>query len=107
MELGWAMCLRKRMILIHHEGAEVPTNIVGQVRAIKYRCDMTGLPDLQDALRSAIEKARQQSTPEMDPSVLAPSTMLTAPTDSLHSSGRSTWPWTKDRSATCKAQSNS
>ncbi|MGW0165968.1 hypothetical protein ACWDWT_12340 [Streptomyces sp. NPDC003343] len=66
MELGWAMCLRKRTILIHHEGAQVPTNIVGQVRAIKYRCDMTGLPDLQDALRSAIEKARQQSTPEMD-----------------------------------------
>ncbi|MGW3113748.1 hypothetical protein [Streptomyces sp. NPDC001091] len=66
MELGWAMCLHKRTIVIHHEGAVVPTNIRGQVRAIKYRCDMTGLPDMQEALRSAIEEARNQVAPEMD-----------------------------------------
>ncbi|GAA2285932.1 hypothetical protein GCM10010415_65250 [Streptomyces atrovirens] len=66
MELGWAMALHKRAIVIHHEGAALPTNIVGQVRAIKYRCDMTGLPDMQAALRLAIEEARRQSTPEMD-----------------------------------------
>ncbi|WP_405811294.1 hypothetical protein OG524_19445 [Streptomyces sp. NBC_01520] len=66
MELGWAMCLHKQAVVIHHEGAVVPTNIIGQVRAIKYRCDMNGLPDMQEALRLAIEEARKQGTPEMD-----------------------------------------
>ncbi|ACY97019.1 RNA binding S1 domain protein [Thermomonospora curvata DSM 43183] len=66
MELGWAMCLHKRAVVIHHEGAELPTNIVGQVRAIKYRCDMGGLPELQEALRLAIEDARKRGMPEMD-----------------------------------------
>ncbi|GED83735.1 S1 RNA-binding domain-containing protein [Streptomyces sp. 6-11-2] len=66
MELGWAMCLHKRLVVLHYEGAEVPTNIQGQIRAITYRCDMSGLPEMSRAIRAAIEEVRKPGSPEMD-----------------------------------------
>ncbi|WP_158726319.1 hypothetical protein [Streptomyces sp. NRRL S-1831] len=66
MELGWAMCLHKRMVVIMYEGADVPTNIVGRLRPIQYSRELEKLRKLRTELRAGIEAARQSREPEMD-----------------------------------------
>ncbi|MCK1820422.1 hypothetical protein MTQ10_12560 [Streptomyces sp. XM83C] len=67
MELAWAMCLRKRLIVIAHRGAVVPSNALGQFRVVWYEWSVRGLADLRTSLRAEIDALRQQRRePEMD-----------------------------------------
>ncbi|MEW2101186.1 S1 RNA-binding domain-containing protein [Streptomyces sp. XHT-2] len=66
MELGWAMCLHKRMVVVMYEGADVPTNVVGRLRPIQYTRELEKLRKLRTELRVGIEAARLSNEPEMD-----------------------------------------
>ncbi|MFE7524367.1 hypothetical protein ACFU7Y_01410 [Kitasatospora sp. NPDC057542] len=67
MELAWALCLRKRVVVIAHKGAEVPTNVRGQFRVVWYVWNTRGLMDLKDSLQTEVEALRRQRrVPEMD-----------------------------------------
>ncbi|MFD6191399.1 hypothetical protein [Streptomyces sp. NPDC060275] len=67
MELAWALCLRKRLVVIAHEGAVVPSNTHGQFRVVSYEWSFRGLAKLRSDLHAEIEAMRQQRRePEMD-----------------------------------------
>ncbi|MEW1640325.1 hypothetical protein AB0469_40520 [Streptomyces sp. NPDC093801] len=67
MELAWAMCLRKRLVVIAHKGALVPSNVQGQFRVVWYEWTIRGLAELRTSLRAEIEALRQhRREPEMD-----------------------------------------
>ncbi|RPE38673.1 hypothetical protein EDD90_1593 [Streptomyces sp. Ag109_O5-1] len=65
MELGWAMCLNKRLVVIAHHGADLPTNVVGQLRVQTYSDDLAGLDEFEPKFKREIEVARERLTPEM------------------------------------------
>ncbi|MFJ9853295.1 hypothetical protein [Streptomyces sp. NPDC101150] len=66
MELGWAMCLHKRMVVIAYEGAEVPTNLRGQLRPLYYTRDLESFAQLENDLQERIKAERVRTDPEMD-----------------------------------------
>ncbi|MFI8454535.1 hypothetical protein [Kitasatospora sp. NPDC085464] len=67
MELAWALCLRKRLVVIAHKGALVPSNALGQFRVVWYEWSVRGLFELRTSLQSEIEALRRQRRePEMD-----------------------------------------
>jgi hypothetical protein len=67
MELAWALCLKKRLVVIAHKGAMVPSNAQGQFRVVWYEWSIRGLAELRTSLRAEIEAMRQQRRePEMD-----------------------------------------
>ncbi|MDX3078581.1 hypothetical protein [Streptomyces sp. MI02-7b] len=67
MELAWALCLKKRLVVIAHEGAQVPSNALGQFRVVRWEWTFRGLAELRTRLRTEIEDLRQQRRePEMD-----------------------------------------
>ncbi|MFG2907345.1 hypothetical protein ACGF13_20045 [Kitasatospora sp. NPDC048286] len=67
MELAWALCLRKRLVVIAHKGAQVPSNALGQFRVVWYEWSVRGLFELRKSLRAEIEALRRQPrAPEMD-----------------------------------------
>ncbi|MFI9050066.1 hypothetical protein [Streptomyces sp. NPDC053427] len=66
MELGWAMCLHKRMVVLAYEGADVPTNVRGQLRPIPYTQDMQRIRKLKEDLKERIRTELRRTDPEMD-----------------------------------------
>ncbi|GGQ82125.1 S1 RNA-binding domain-containing protein [Kitasatospora griseola] len=66
MELGWAMCLHKRMVVTMYEGAAVPTNVVGRLRPITYTQEFEQFGRFKNELRERIQAELQRTAPERD-----------------------------------------
>jgi hypothetical protein len=66
MEMGWAMCLHKKIVVLHYKGSKLPTDLDGQVRAITYDSTPKGLSDLKKSLKASLEEELKQGLSEMD-----------------------------------------
>ncbi|MFE0630871.1 hypothetical protein ACFW3D_28415 [Streptomyces sp. NPDC058864] len=89
MELAWALCLKKRLVVIAHEGAEVPTNVRGQLRVVRWEWSFKGLADLRTRLHAELHDVRwQRREPEMDLRPCAPASLwATASTEEILQGG--------------------
>ncbi|MFI9204269.1 hypothetical protein [Streptomyces sp. NPDC053048] len=65
LEVGWAMCLHKRMIVLAQDESDIPADLRG-IRPIVYDFTPRGTGELVERLQDEIERLRRQPLREMD-----------------------------------------